>query len=112
MLEPHVFYYRWYAVNNNVDAWQVEVTTNGGSSWTLIDTTVDNENEWKAIDVDLTAIAGGSSTVQFRFTAEDPDPGQIVEGALDDFAIYDAASGAVGVAVPPRASALPLCRHC
>lgn len=102
MTTPHVFYYRTYAVNATTDAWQTHVTTDGGANWTLIDSTVNHEPAWTPIDVDLTAIAGGASAVQFRFTCEDPDPGQVVEGALDDFFLYDAGSGATGVVFPVK----------
>jgi len=87
------------------------VTTNGGASWTLIDTTVDHEPAWQAIDVDLTPLALGASAVQFRFTCEDPDPGQVVEGALDDFTLYDADGGSVGVPLGERAARFELAQN-
>ena len=111
MAEPHAFYYRWYAVNSNVDHWQVHVTTNGGASWALIDSTADPEIFWKRQDIDITSIAGGASAVQFRFTAEDPDPGQLVEAALDDFTIYDAGGGATPVRLPEKAFGLELAQN-
>jgi len=112
MASPHVFYYRTYAVNGNQDAWQTHVTTDGGASWTLIDSTVDHEPAWRAIDVDLSPLALGASAVQFRFTCEDPDPGQVVEGALDDFTLYDAGpAGAVGVALPDRTPRFELAQN-
>jgi hypothetical protein len=108
LAQPHAFFYRWYAqATAALDPWQVHVTTNGGASWTLIDSTFFIEAFWKPVDIDLTGITGSATAVQFRFTAEDPPPGQIVEGALDDFTIYDAAGGATGVALPNPA-ALPL----
>lgn len=112
MSAPHIFFYRWYAVNDTQDAWQVEMTDNGGASWHLLDTTVENEAFWKPVDVDLTGIAANPATVQFRFTAQDPPPGQIVEAALDDFTLYDAGGHATGVAVPPiAATALDLAQN-
>ncbi|MBZ0266969.1 choice-of-anchor B family protein [bacterium] len=111
MTEPHVFYYRTYAVNSNADAWQTHVTTNGGGSWDLIDSTTSHEPAWTPINVDLTAVAGGASAVQFRFTCEDPDPGQVVEGALDDFFLYDGGGSATGVVLPERAFSLALAQN-
>lgn len=96
MAVPHVFYYRWYAVNDALDAWQVHVSDDGGSSWTLLESTTAHENYWQPIDIDLTPHLGALDQVRFRFTAEDPDPGQVVEGALDDFTLYDASPGATG----------------
>ena len=49
--------------------------------------------------------------MQFRFTAEDPDPGQLVEAALDDFTIYDAGGGATPVRLPEKAFGLELSQN-
>lgn len=99
MAAPHVFYYRWYAVNDLADAWQVHVSDDGGSTWTLLESTTEHEAYWQPIDIDLTPHLSAPDQVRFRFTAEDPDPGQVVEGALDDFTLYDAAPGATGAGV-------------
>ncbi len=112
MTEPHVFYYRWYAVSETEDEWQVHATTDGGSSWALIESTVESDPTWRGVDVDLTAITGSAPAVQFRFTAQDQGAGQVVEGALDDFALYDRAGpGAVGVAFPERRFGLELAQN-
>jgi choice-of-anchor B domain-containing protein len=112
MIEPHVTFYRWYAVNDVQDAWQVHVTTNGGGSWALLESTTSHEVFWKGIDVDLSPVTGPAAAVQFRFTAEDPDPGQLVEAALDDFAIYDASFvGATGVTLPEKHVGLELSQN-
>ncbi|HMB69288.1 MAG TPA: T9SS type A sorting domain-containing protein, partial [bacterium] len=102
MGEPHLFYYRWYAVNGADEAWEVEATTDGGSGWTLLESSVTDEPFWKGIDVDLSGLLGSFGAVQFRFTAQDPTNAQVVEAALDDVTIYDAApGGAVGAPVLP-----------
>jgi choice-of-anchor B domain-containing protein len=102
MAEPHVFYYRWYAVNGADEPWEVEATTNGGANWTLLETSVANENFWKGVDVDLSGLLGSFGAVQLRFTAQDPTNAQVVEAALDDVTIYDAnPGGAVGAPVLP-----------
>jgi choice-of-anchor B domain-containing protein len=109
MAEPHAFYYRWYAVNADDDEWQVHVTGDGGANWVLLESTAQDEASWKGIDVDLSGSLASYDAVQFRFTAEDPDPGQIVEAALDDFTIYDAGGGGTGVAIRgPDAARLDL----
>ena len=94
MNAPHVFYYRWYAVNDQVDEWQVHVSDDAGANWTLIEHSPLHEASWKAVDVDLAPYVDALGAVQFRFTCEDPAPGQVVEGALDDFTLYDAAGAA------------------
>lgn len=100
MNEPHVFYYRWYAVNAQNDEWQVHATSDGGSSWTLLESSPDHAAFWQGVDIDLTGLFADYSAIQFRFTAEDPDPGQVVEAALDDFTIYDNSAGATDVHLP------------
>jgi hypothetical protein len=96
MTNPHVFYYRWYAVNSEEDEWVVEVTANGGSSWVELESTALHEATWSGRDFSLFGLLPSYDAVQFRFTAQDPDPGQVVEAALDDFTIYDAGTGSVG----------------
>jgi hypothetical protein len=107
LTEPHAFFYRWYAVNDAIDDWQVHATTDGGANWVLLESTPFHEPFWKGVDIDLTGFLSSFSAVQFRFTAEDPDPGQVVEAALDDFTIYDANGSAIGIALPHPA-AMPL----
>ena len=105
MSEPHVFYYRWYAVNDQIDEWVVQVTGNGGANWVELESSPLHDPQWLARDFNLTGLLGSYNAVQFRFIAQDPSPGQVVEAALDDFTIYDANGiGAVGVpgSVPPR----------
>ncbi|MDP6461258.1 MAG: carboxypeptidase regulatory-like domain-containing protein, partial [Gemmatimonadota bacterium] len=109
MTEPHVFYYRWYAVNAEEDEWTVELTLDGGASWALLESTPLMEAYWKPVDIDLTAFVSGpgAGSVQFRFTALDPDPGQLVEAALDDFTIYDASSSTGIPDLPPAPAMVP-----
>ena len=108
MSEPHVFYYRWYAVNAQDDDWEVEATSNGGASWTLLETSEIHEPFWKGIDVDLTGLFASYATIQFRFTAQDPPPGQLVEAALDDFTVYDNGGNPTGVHLPSATGRLRL----
>jgi hypothetical protein len=76
----------------------VEVTGNGGANWVELESSPLLDPQWLARDFNLTGLLGSYNAVQFRFIAQDPNPGQVVEAALDDFTIYDAnAVGAVGV---------------
>jgi hypothetical protein len=103
--EPHVSYWRWYSTGvlftPTTDAWVVEVSSNGGSSWTLLETTDLPAVEWVNVDVDIATLVTPTSQVRFRFTAQDTGAGSITEAALDDFMIYevDIESGPTGVAV-------------
>jgi hypothetical protein len=112
MAQPHLFYYRWYSVNVEAEPFQVEVTTNGGGSWTMLESTTANEAFWKGVDLDLTGVLGSASAVQFRFTAQDPANAYRVEAALDDVTIYDAGASAVDVPVlPPSRIRLELAQN-
>ena len=104
MAEPHVFYYRWSFQRDGGDEFVVAATTNGGSTWVTLEVVPESEAAWIGRDFDLTAPLGSFGAVQFRFTAEDL-VGQIVEGAVDDFTLYDAAAlGVVGIGGPAKAT--------
>ena len=97
--EVLVSYWRWYT--NNVgdnpgtDRWRVEVTSNNGASWEILEDTSQSENNWvqktfllSNYNIDFT------DQVQFRFIAEDINNigdtgsgGSIVEAAIDDFTV-------------------------
>ncbi|MBZ0269052.1 choice-of-anchor B family protein [bacterium] len=102
---PHAVYYRWYGAGGGNDAWETHVSTNGGGSWILIDSTTESEPFWQAVDIDLSGITGSAPSATFRFTCQDPSPDQLVEGALDDFMVYDASNGVVGVTLPSKGAA-------
>lgn len=101
MAAPRVFYYRWYAVNSVEDRWVVEVTDNGGANWVELESTDLHQATWTGRDFGLSGVISSFNAVQFRFTAQDPDPGQVVEAALDDFTIYEGSSGATGAPYLP-----------
>jgi len=94
-----VSYWRWYT--NNVgdnpgtDRWKVEVTSDSGESWEILEETSQSQNSWvqktfllSNYNIDFT------DKVQFRFIAEDINNigdtgsgGSIVEAAIDDFIV-------------------------
>ena len=110
MTEPHVSYWRWYATGilftPTTDFWVVEVSSNGGSSWTLLETTDLPAVEWVNVDVEISTLITPTSQVQFRFTAQDTGAGSITEAALDDFMIYEVVGGGATDAPSVAASAV------
>jgi hypothetical protein len=96
MTQPHVFYYRWHATEQPQDAWEVEVSSNGGATWILIESATADERFWQGVDVDLGPVLSSFGSVRFRFLAQDHPPEQILEAALDDFTLYDAALTGTG----------------
>lgn len=94
-----ISYWRWF--NNDMsdnpgnDRWIVEVTNDGGGSWSELESTTESIHEWVNKQFVLTLPEFElTSIVQFRFIAEDiyhpgdnGSGGSLVEGALDDFEI-------------------------
>jgi hypothetical protein len=107
MLEPHVLYYRWYATEQPQDPWEVEVSSNGGATWILLESSTADERFWQGIDFDLSPVLASFGAVRFRFTAQDDPPETLVEAALDDFTLYDAALSTTGGPLPGASAPRP-----
>lgn len=103
MINPTVRYYRWYTNNAgqspNMDDWAVSVSSDGGTSWTELERTSESIANWTPRIFALKQFITPTSAVMFRFTAEDAEPGSLVEAALDDFQILDH-NGTVDVEQP------------
>ncbi len=99
---PVISYWRWYVnapatgANPATDWWQVEISSDGGSSWQYLENTLQQDVKWRrkafriADHVDLT------DEFQMRFIASDSttlgeylDGGSLIEAALDDIILYD-----------------------
>jgi choice-of-anchor B domain-containing protein len=92
MESPRVSYWRWYSTglaNETTDFWVVEISGNGGKSWTTLETFDTAANAWTNVDVEIGSLITPSSEVVFRFTAQDTGAGSIVEAGVDDFTIYE-----------------------
>jgi hypothetical protein len=89
MTAPRVSYFRWYVTgyttNATTDFWVVQVSSNGGSTWSPVENTDQANPAWVEID----ALIPVSNQIRFRFTAQDTGAGSITEAGLDDFMIYD-----------------------
>jgi len=108
--EALVSYYRWYTNdvgdNPGTDHWMVEVSSDGGQSWSTLENTSESDDSWVQKNF-LLASMGIQLTnqVQFRFIAEDianegdsGSGGSIVEAAIDEFilATFDSVSYSMG----------------
>ena len=89
--EPTIEYWYWYSNNlggaPNTDSMPIELSNNGGSTWTLLaDVAVSNNNwtlhSWRVRDFMLP-----TANMRVRFTARDLATGSLVEAAIDDFRI-------------------------
>lgn len=96
-------YRRWYSNHIGAlsdDTWRVEVSNDGGGSWTNVETITTGENAWKTVTVDLLGLFGQPSQVRFRFVAEDIGDASLVEAAVDDFEVLATLQDLTGVDAP------------
>ncbi len=90
-----VSYWRWYSNDQggapNADTFRVDISNNGGSTWTNAETVGPSGPQtaggWWYYQFDITDKVPMSAQIRLRFIAEDIGSGSIVEAALDDFAI-------------------------
>jgi hypothetical protein len=100
-VEPVVSYWRWYNNNAgsspNADVFVVDISNNGGASWTNVETvgpTGDGTGGgWILHSFSVTDFVTPTSDVVLRFIAEDAGSGSIVEAAVDDLSIYSVDCG-------------------
>jgi choice-of-anchor B domain-containing protein len=98
---PRVSYWRWYSTgigNPSTDRWSVDVSSDAGASWVVLEALDQPRAQWSQVDVALDSLIVPSSAVVFRFTARDTGTGSITEAAVDDFMVYDT-RGATGTSV-------------
>ena len=65
------------------DVFRVELSTNGGSSWTTIRDLSSATNSWVNDEVEIGGQFPATSQLRLRFTAADNDPGDVVEAGVD-----------------------------
>ncbi|MEL6713842.1 MAG: choice-of-anchor B family protein, partial [Planctomycetota bacterium] len=106
MTEPVVSYDRWFhtAVNDNRDdVFDVEISNDGGATWTLLEsvgpTGPEAEGGWIRATFRVRDHVSPTAQVQLRFIASDTGEPTIVEAGIDEFTVVDVACGTpVGVA--------------
>jgi murein tripeptide amidase MpaA len=81
-------YWRWYSNDQgnapNEDSMPVEVSFDGGDSWTELELVTENANAWVYREFVLNDFGTPTSQTQVRFRARDLGQGSIVEAAVDD----------------------------
>jgi len=99
--DPTVSYYRWYSndqgASPNADVFVVEISNNGGSSWSLVESVGPSGSGtaggWIQHVFSVSSILTPTAQMQLRFIASDLGSGSIVEAAVDDFEISDVNCG-------------------
>ena len=106
MVEPTVGFRRWYYCNTpgEPDSLLVDITADG-TNWVRTRTIRESHPEWHHEVIRVRDWIVPSSTVRLRFIAQDEGVGGIVEAAVDDFEMHDAAL--LAASVPEDGAAAP-----
>ena len=103
--DPSVSYWRWYSNDtggaSNADVFTVDISNNGGSTWTNVETIgpagAGTSGGWVYHEFVVSDFVTPTANVQLRFVAEDAGDGSLIEAAVDDLQIFDVDCGATWV---------------
>lgn len=91
--EPMIEYYFWYSNNlggaPNADSMPIEISNNGGTTWTLLADVAVSNNAWTRHQWRVRDFVTPTNNVRVRFVARDLATGSLVEAAVDDFRIFN-----------------------
>ncbi|MDE0891794.1 MAG: hypothetical protein OSB14_06395, partial [Planctomycetota bacterium] len=105
-IDPIISYWRWYSNNAgaepNADTFIVQISNNGGSSWSEVETVGPNgagtSGGWIQHSFHVGDILAATANVKLRFLASDLSGGSIIEAGVDDLEISDfACNGGGGI---------------
>jgi len=89
--EPMVEYWYWYSNNlggaPNLDSMPIEISNNGGSTWTSVTNVAASTTAWARHQWRVSDFIAPTSTMRMRFVARDLAAGSLVEAAIDDFRV-------------------------
>ena len=81
-------YWRWFSNDKGgapeEDPWCVDVSNDGGATWTALEHTTQSDTRWRHFEFDLVALFGKPERVRVRFLASDRGTASLVEAAVDD----------------------------
>lgn len=103
-VNPAVRYARWYTndrgQNPGEDPFVIEVSNNSGATWAPLEQVASPGGglllplAWVDVEIPLGGILPVTSTMRFRFTAEDAvGSGSLIEAGIDDFELVDLDQG-------------------
>lgn len=98
-----ISYERWYSNDTsatpNTDIFVIDVTNNGGGSWTNVETIgpagPGTSGGWIHHEFTVSDFVTPTANVQVRFIASDEGDGSLVEAGIDDFDVFRLECGAV-----------------
>src|SRR6185436_3627252 len=99
MADPYVHFACWYYMNQpgEPDSFQVDISSNNGASWVRMFSTLTSAPFWRHYSFRVRDFITPGLNVRVRFIAQDQPPEGVVEAAVDDFELYDAAVVVTGV---------------
>jgi len=83
------FAYWWRNDNQDGDPYVAEVSNDNGTSWTTLDTIVNQPAGWQIAEYYIADYVALTSAMKFRFSVADTPDNSIDEGALDAVLIFD-----------------------
>jgi hypothetical protein len=99
---PIISYYRWYTnsppggANPGADYWQVRMSNDNGATWTYVENTKTSDMRWRRNAFHVSDFMTPTAQMKVQFIASDSlrptvnlNGGSLVEGALDDFIVYE-----------------------
>jgi hypothetical protein len=102
---PIISYYRWYTnsppggANPGADYWQVRMSNDNGATWTYVENTKTSDMQWRRNAFHVSDFMNPTAQMKLQFIASDSlrptvnlSGGSLVEGALDDFIVYEDAT--------------------
>ncbi|MFN8177827.1 MAG: FlgD immunoglobulin-like domain containing protein [bacterium] len=110
--QAKIKYSRWYnndtGADPNNDTWVVDVSNDGGTTWTNVESTMVSQHAWVDEGADLDALFGTLGQVRLRFKASDLNSGSVVEAGVDDLRVLaefgaTAVNEVVAASVPLKA---------
>jgi len=96
IVELHYAYWLYSSMND--DELVVELSNNGGATWTVARTHSLSSSAWREAKIDLNSFFAPSAAVRVRFSVADANNDSVTEAAIDD--VRFVALGGAGVAPP------------
>ncbi len=101
LVDPSIEYWYWYSNNlggaPNADIMPVEISADGGATWTLVENISVSTNAWVKATIRVADFVVPSAAVRVRFRAQDLATGSLVEAGIDDVRVFDLDCGDGGV---------------
>ena len=89
--DPRVSYARWHVSNGN-DPFTFQISSDGGSSFTTVETVGTSEG-WNTVEFRVSDYAAITDQMVFRFTSQDTPNDSVTESGVDAFRVFDIQCG-------------------